>query len=361
MNNYIQRSNSDKNKKYSLENEKLYKNVNLFSNSNITKEITKLKENLEFKNKIFEKYRNTESHNHSYNPYLKTDNFQKMKNFQKEKFYNTTRNLTEGVVNIHTNNSEKFISLKSLNSKINLAQNVPPETFFLTKKEETNLEKNYSSKLNRTTTMNNNHFNTTGQLQNFTRYLTGFSENSQKIFPSKTESDKFEKKNDDDENLRHLYRKIFRKKNNYKRLNEIHFEKINEKEEKLRETHKKIIKEENHPKYVNDKIKEIKSKLNFMKGVFDYAYPLVMVKRLKFQNIYFSTYMDKFNQVESLKNEMAKKISSNNYGDISKYFEDKQTNKQEIPLLNSRGTNMNLNSKFSILSNKKLKLKRSNC
>jgi hypothetical protein len=61
--------------------------------------------------------------------------------------------------------------------------------------------------------------------------------------------------------------------------------------------------------------------------------------------------MDKFKQVESLKNDMARKISSNNYGDISKYFEDKETDKQGIPLLNSHSTIMNLTSKFSKLSN----------
>ena len=55
MYNNLQLRNCDRSKIYSLENEKISKNVTLFSNSNLSKEISKLKENLDFKNKIFNK------------------------------------------------------------------------------------------------------------------------------------------------------------------------------------------------------------------------------------------------------------------------------------------------------------------
>lgn len=350
MNNNLQLRDCDRSKKYSLENEKISKNVTLFSNSNLSNEISKLKKNLDFKTKIFNKYNLSQSHNDSLNTLAQTtSNFQNYKYLKRERFNETS--LTDVGFRIQANKSDKLLIEKSLNRK---NKEMPAESIFVTKNEGNKFDKNFSSIMNLTPNFNKNRYNTTTQLQNFTTYLTSFSENTPKVINLKTELDK--KNIDDQQELRNLYRKIFRKKNNYKRLNEIHFEKLNEKEEKLKEIHKKIIKEENPPpKYVNEKIKEIKSKLAFMKDVFDYSYPFIMVKRLKFQNIYFNTYQEKFKQIENLKNEIVKKNSNLNFGDIGYYFKSENTDKEVKPFLNNLDS---ITSNFKFSSNKKLKIKR---
>jgi hypothetical protein len=60
--------------------------------------------------------------------------------------------------------------------------------------------------------------------------------------------------------------------------------------------------------YVKDKIKDIKSKIFFIKGVFDYAYPLVMIEKIRSQKKYYEKYIEQFNKNILAKNESLKML-----------------------------------------------------
>ena len=300
MSNKLNRCDTEQMKKYSLENDKIYKNVKLFSLSTLSKEVTNLQASIEEKN-IF---------------------LNKCEKISKKKFDKNNKNLHNATDrNSNNNRTSKNTLLPSLNSDVpknyqSKNSEIRHDTFFLTKNEsqhKTIFSQNIFDKSSNNVSL----FITERPGVNYTRYLTGLNES--KILSMQKESNKIKNKQEDAAKLKILYRKIFRT-TGYRPLHEIHLEKHKEKEQKLQSIHRKIIKSEDPKKYHCEKIKEIRSKLNFMKGIIDYAYPIVSVKRLKYQNIYFNTYMEKHKQTEILKNEKAKN-SNNNFIDINEYLE----------------------------------------
>jgi len=334
MDNKLKSFESERTKKYSLENEKIYKNIKLFSLSTLSKEVANLQASLKENNIFLEDSEKNKKKN--FDKKSKTLDSITEKN-SKNKFYISKNTILPSLNSDGTKNSKK----SSENHQ---------DTFFLTKNEilhKSSFNRNEIDKsINKTMSL----FVTERPGINYTGYMT--CSNESKIPPSQNESYKIKFNQEEATKLKNLYRKIFRT-TGYRPLQDIHLEKKKEKDEKLQTIHKKIVKSEDPKKYHCEKIKEIRSKLNFMKGIIDYAYPKVSVQRLKYQKIYFNTYMEKSKQKEILKNVKAKN-SNNNFIDINEYREtDSLTrsnarNSAEIYLSKEMKQS---NKKFSYLNN----------
>jgi hypothetical protein len=65
------------------------------------------------------------------------------------------------------------------------------------------------------------------------------------------------------------------------------------------------------PNYISDKIKDIKTKISFMKGVFDYAYPLIMIEKIRTQKKVYEEYIDNYNdKLYEKKQNLEKKLKT---------------------------------------------------
>lgn len=107
----------------------------------------------------------------------------------------------------------------------------------------------------------------------------------------------------------HLYKKIFEDRGKtIIKTKPANVVKKEQEEEKKSELRFKILKKEKKTNEVENKITQIKKKLGFIKGVYDYAYPLVMIEKIKAQKKYYEIYIEKFNEKIKSKNEQVRKM-----------------------------------------------------
>jgi hypothetical protein len=144
---------------------------------------------------------------------------------------------------------------------------------------------NTQNKINNLNINNNINFNETSRTQNkFTsierdKTTSPISFKTIKVM-NKTGGHLLSKDYFSEKEIDYVYKKIF-----YKKIKE-----IDSKEEKIDEREIKRMKMLNikrESNYIKDKIKDIKTKLLFMKGVVDYAYPVIFLEKIKMQKKYF--------------------------------------------------------------------------
>ncbi len=139
-----------------------------------------------------------------------------------------------------------------------------------------------------------------------------------------------------DPEVKFIYNKIFHK--NIRKLFEP--KAVNSKE--LQEQIRKYLKLKGKPSEIDDKIKEIKTKIFFMKGIFDFIYPEVIASKMKTKKEYYEKLSKELKEDVNKKYEITKSnLNLNNYinYDFSEFYTIKNRAKSSNTFYNNKQHN----------------------
>jgi hypothetical protein len=252
-----------------LENDKMHLNVSLLTSKNLKFEIQNLKKTLEQKKEFLSSYYKNEKV-FTKRIYVDKDKENIPSIFHKKNDRGVLKTLiiTSDMGNIdHFDNENAIESEIDKNKLMSTLKNTTIMDTLKTTKRENNSTSTQSLKINK---------------------------------PSTTYINESEKRE-----LKLMYKNIFDKK--YTKLIESFQEKtLTKEEEKRREIRERVLKIQKKPDYIKEKIKDMKTKLYFMKSVYDYSYPLIMIKKVQAQKKVYDLCIDDYNKKISMKNQLIK-------------------------------------------------------
>lgn len=308
-----------------------FKNSNFFSNKNINKSISELRKEVESKKKLITLFQNPKL-KYSQGTIKKEDNFRgTSKNTKSQKNPFGVSSLTR--INLGKSTSMPDLSMAKDSEAENKVyhHNQRPRNQSMTSEVEDSTFINCS----------HNHHSLHRKNSTLTyRDLSTFMNN----LPKEGEQNPVNMAEVD-----FIYKKVFDKKFEYKlnpkKKKEVNKHELENADYRLEKEIKRKMEQkvkEGKPNYIQEKIKSIKKKIFFMKGIFDYSYPPIIVKKFKVLN-------EILNKEKKKKDTMFARTSDLSQIDLT----DAKMNKIEKENnLNKNLSNLNVNANSTMMIHK---------
>lgn len=401
----IKINNSESAKSLLLENNKKYKNIHAFTNNVLKEEINSIKKDLKVKSNFFKTYYDS-NNSKSSSTITSTPQTSRLvlvinsKSVTKEKktisklqieplkaknvtsFYSNSKTKINDIDTQRTSNSKpenftksdiKTIILHSeensiKTSQINILKLIRTHTAkpqaVLSRRQSLAIQQHIASSneknLKKSTTVNYLYKNINKKIKH-KRGLTNSKSRSPSKSPTKTLSfdanesfifhENLKEKQRKEKEVDLVYKKMFDKQLN---KNLLTYKTMNNKDIDIDPKKMKNFKIKRSPEYIKEKIKDIKSKILFMKGVFDYAYPLITVKKIKAQQMLFDKLISDYNNKQIIQNDFVRLKTKYQTGTVYKIKTNLKFTQDVIDTVNLNAINMTPKNK-QIFKNDTLK------